>query len=84
MQFCLLQVQTELVLLTQKKNKLLAAKEANERTKRNLKELQEEKQSLQLARDLLSQQKERSTAPTGNSSRNSGEGWVIIPRENQS
>lgn len=88
-------VQTELVLLTQQKNKLLAAKEEDERRKRNLKALQEEKESLMVARDLLQQQKElstrdilrqqkeRPTAPSGNSSRNSIDSWVIVPREGQ-
>ncbi|KAG5894460.1 hypothetical protein JTB14_032491 [Gonioctena quinquepunctata] len=73
-------VQTELVLLTQKKNQLLPTDEEDQRRKMNLKSLQEEKESLRLARDLLRQQKERSSAP-GNSSRNSGDGWVIIPRQ---
>nr|WAK98088.1 mitogen-activated protein kinase kinase kinase 7 [Colaphellus bowringi] len=75
-------VQTELVLLTQKKNQLLAAEEEDERRQMNLKALQEEKESLRLARDLLQQQKERSSAQ-GNSSRNPGDGWVIIPRQGE-
>ncbi|KAJ8979000.1 hypothetical protein NQ317_015716 [Molorchus minor] len=73
-------VQTELVMLAQKKNQLLAAEVEDQQRQMNLKALQEEKESLRLARDLLQQQKERSSAP-GNSSRNSGDGWVIVPRQ---
>nr|XP_023023008.1 mitogen-activated protein kinase kinase kinase 7-like [Leptinotarsa decemlineata] len=73
-------VQTELVLLSQKKNQLLADEEEDQRRKMNLKALQEEKESLRLARDLLLQQKERNSAP-GNSSRNSGDGWIYVSRE---
>ncbi|XP_028134200.1 mitogen-activated protein kinase kinase kinase 7 isoform X1 [Diabrotica virgifera virgifera] len=74
-------VQTELVLLTQKKNMLLAAKEEDERRKINLEHLQEEKESLMLARDLLRQQ--RSSSPAGDSSEGSAENWVIVPRREQ-
>lgn len=78
--FIFYQFQTELVLLTQKKNQLLAAEAEDEQTQSKLKELQSERDSLRLARDLLQQQRERSST-RNNSSRNSGEDWVIIPRQ---
>ncbi|XP_018561259.1 mitogen-activated protein kinase kinase kinase 7 [Anoplophora glabripennis] len=75
-------VQTELVMMTQKKNQLLAAEAKDQERQMHLKALQEEKESLRLARDLLQQQRERSSAP-GNSSRNSGDEWVIVPRQEE-
>ncbi|CAG9812742.1 unnamed protein product [Phaedon cochleariae] len=73
-------LETELVLATQRKNQLLAAQEEDQRRQMRLKTLEEEKESLLLARDLLRQQKESRSSAVGNSSRNSGDGWVIIPR----
>lgn len=72
------QFQTEIVLLTQKKNQLLAAEAEDEQRQSRLKELQDERDCLLLARDLLQQQRERERT---NSPRNSGEDWVIIPRQ---
>lgn len=69
-------------MLTQKKNQLLAAEAKDQERQMHLKALQEEKESLRLARDLLQQQRERSSAP-GNSSRNSGDEWVIVPRQEE-
>ncbi|RZB39257.1 mitogen-activated protein kinase kinase kinase 7 [Asbolus verrucosus] len=70
-----LKVQTELAYLSQKKNKLLAAQSQEQQTQRKtLKELQAEKESLVLVRELLSRQKEN------NASRSSMDNWVLVPR----
>ncbi|XP_060521638.1 mitogen-activated protein kinase kinase kinase 7-like isoform X2 [Cylas formicarius] len=70
-------IQTELILLEQKKNQLLAAQAEEEQRQRTLRTLQEEKESLRLIRDLLQQQKDRENQNGG--VRSSGDGWVIVP-----
>jgi mitogen-activated protein kinase kinase kinase 7 len=68
-------VQTELAYLSQKKNKLLAAQSQEQQVQRKtLKDLQAEKESLVLVRELLSRQKE-------NAARSSLDNWVLVPRE---
>lgn len=68
------QVQTELVLVSQRKDKLLAAKSQEEQiSRKKLKELQAEKESLLLVRQLLAKQKENSET--------SSENWVLVPRD---
>lgn len=74
-------MQTELVLLTQRKNELLQAEAEEERRQRELTKLQEEKESLRLIRDLLQQQRESGVGQS--SARNSGDGWVIVPRQDR-
>lgn len=70
------QVQTELALLSQKKNKLLEAQtEDQQRQRRTIHQLQSEKESLELLRQRLQVQKELLAA---NSARN--DGWVIVNR----
>ncbi|KAF7267702.1 hypothetical protein GWI33_019092 [Rhynchophorus ferrugineus] len=56
-------VQTELVLLTRKRNELLQAEAEEEQNQRKLKHMQEEKESLRLIRDLLRQQQENGDVP---------------------
>lgn len=73
----LIQVQTELVLLTQKRNDLLQAEAEEEQNQTKLKHMQEEKESLRLIRDLLRQQRENNEVP--GQARESNDGWVIVP-----
>ncbi|XP_044272362.1 mitogen-activated protein kinase kinase kinase 7-like [Tribolium madens] len=70
-------VQTELAYVSQKKNKLLAAQsqEQQQHTKL-LKDLQAEKESLVLVRELLSRQRENN-----NAARNNIDNWVLVPRD---
>lgn len=69
-------------MLTQKKKQLLDAEEEEEQRQNRLRELQDERDSLRLARDILQQQRER--AAVTNSSRNTADEWVIIPRQDDS
>lgn len=71
-------IQTELVLLSQRQQELLQAEAEEERRQRELRTLQEEKESLRLIRDILQQQRESGGGHS--SARNSGDGWVIVPR----
>ncbi|XP_030760595.1 mitogen-activated protein kinase kinase kinase 7-like [Sitophilus oryzae] len=70
-------MQTELVLLQQKKQELLHLQVEDEQRRRKLVELQNEKESLQLIRDLFRQQNENGDMPS--QARDSGDGWVIVP-----
>lgn len=72
------QVQTELALLSQKRNKLLEAQtDEQQRQRRAIQQLQSEKESLQLLKQRLQVQKELLEA---NSTRIPNDGWVIVPR----
>ncbi|CAH1972162.1 unnamed protein product [Acanthoscelides obtectus] len=72
-------VQEELVFMTQKHNQLLAEEAEDQQRQLNLKALQEEKESLMLAKNLLQQQRERTSAENAQS-RNSANDWVILSR----
>lgn len=54
----------------------------HQQRQRQLKELQEEKESMIFARNLLQQQKEQSSRP--NASNNPLEEWYVVPRQDES
>ncbi|XP_063916019.1 mitogen-activated protein kinase kinase kinase 7-like isoform X2 [Zophobas morio] len=67
-------IQTEMAYLSQKKDKLLAEQSQEQQTQRKvLKDLQAEKESLVLVRELLSK--------NNNAARSSLDNWVMVPRE---
>ena len=69
-----MQIQTEMAYLSQKKDKLLAEQSQEQQTQRKvLKDLQAEKESLVLVRELLSK--------NNNAARSSLDNWVMVPRE---
>nr|CAH7750785.1 unnamed protein product [Callosobruchus chinensis] len=72
-------VQEELVFMTQKHNQLLAEEAEDQQRQQNLKALQEEKESLMLARNLLLQQRER-TSTENEQPGNPQNDWVILSR----
>ncbi|KAL1488937.1 hypothetical protein ABEB36_014723 [Hypothenemus hampei] len=74
-------MQTELVLLSKRKNELLQRQAEEERRQQNLEKLQEEKESLRLIKELLQQQLDN--VERNGQQRNSGDGWVIVQRQHE-
>ncbi|XP_050295852.1 mitogen-activated protein kinase kinase kinase 7 [Anthonomus grandis grandis] len=77
-----LKMQTELVYLTQRRSELLQQEAEDERRQRTLRKLQEEKEEMRMLRDCLQQQREENMEQPA-VARNSGDGWVIVPRNDR-
>ncbi|XP_066159138.1 mitogen-activated protein kinase kinase kinase 7-like [Euwallacea fornicatus] len=77
-----LKTETELVLLTQRRNELLQHQREEEERQRSLRKLQQEKESLRLIKEMLQQQYDN-ISQRNPAVRNSSDGWVIVPRHDR-
>lgn len=69
------QVQTEIAYVSQRKNNLLAAQSQDQQQRKLLKDLQAEKESLVLVRQLLTGLRDN------NEARNQLDNWVLVQRD---
>lgn len=75
-------METELVLLTRKRDELLKRQREDEQRQRTLGRLQGDRDSLQLIRGILQQQYDDTVGQHNPTVRNSEDGWVMVPRNN--
>jgi len=75
-------METELVLLTRKRDELLKRQREDEQRQRTLARLQGDRDSLQLIRGILQQQYDDTVGQQNPTVRNSEDGWVMVPRNN--
>lgn len=75
-------METELVLLTRKRDELLKRQREDDQRQRTLARLQGDRDSLQLIRGILQQQYDDTVGQQNPTVRNSEDGWVMVPRNN--